>query len=153
MKPSTIKNETYLGTSYQYDDTLRVGDVQTMVYSENDAGPFDMTPEERAANRIDYDTPGRVKDVNLTKKELIEMLKVENVTNPKGTTKKLQQKCEMLGLPTKNSVKIIREGWVGKAKGALQILYERGFIDKEHHKMKYTMDGKKSLDGNIIEGS
>jgi len=112
MKTSTIKNEIYLGP-YKYEDTLSVGDVQSMVYSENDVGPFDMTPEER-----------------------------EGVLNPKGRRTKLAQQCEMLGLPTQKCIKIIKEGWVGKPKGALQILYERGFIVKEDLK-KYAMDGKK----------
>ena len=148
MKASTIKNETYLGP-YKYEDTLSVGDVQSIVYSENDVGPFDMTPEDREAKRNDIDT-GRInKHVKLKKHELKELLKAQGVANPKGRRTKLAQQCEMLGLPTEKCEKIIKEGWVGTPKGALQILYERGFIDKENLK-KYTMDGKKDLDGTII---
>jgi len=141
MKTSTIKNEIYLGP-YKYEDTLSVGDVQSMVYSENDVGPFDMTPEEREGKWNDIDT-GRIKnDVKLTKHELIKLLNNQGVLNPKGRRTKLAQQCEMLGLPTQKCIKIIKEGWVGKPKGALQILYERGFIVKEDLK-KYAMDGKK----------
>ena len=35
----------------------------------------------------------------------------------------------------------MKEGWFGKSKGVLQILWERGFIDPNDH-AKYTMKGK-----------
>ena len=51
----------------------------------------------------------------------------------------------------------MEEGWVGKPKGMLQILYERGFIDPslsaKEIKEKFSANGKKDADGNIIEGS
>jgi hypothetical protein len=148
MKSSTIKNESYLGP-YQYDDTLKVGSIQNMVYSEDDQGPFEFSPEQREATRNDIDTGKTRDDVKLTKRELIERLRDQGVVNPKGTAKKLADQCVMLGLATTKSVKVIKEGWVGKPKGALQILYERGFIDK-NNVAKYTMSGKKGEDGNII---
>jgi len=42
----------------------------------------------------------------------------------------------------------IKEGWQDKAKGLLQVLWERGLIDGANPK-KYTMGGKKDAFGNI----
>ena len=48
----------------------------------------------------------------------------------KGNRKALvAQLCEVNGLPVVERVEIVHEGWVGKPKGMLQILWERGFID------------------------
>jgi hypothetical protein len=41
----------------------------------------------------------------------------------------MQQRYEQLHLPIKKTIPIIEEGWCNKPKGALQVLYERGFID------------------------
>ena len=40
----------------------------------------------------------------------------------------------------------LQQGWEGKAKGMLQILWEQGFIDIDNLKM-YTIDGKKDAYG------
>ena len=41
-------------------------------------------------------------------------------------------------------------GWEGKAKGLLQILWERGFIDKRNLSA-YSINGKKDAHGNVNE--
>ena len=52
-------------------------------------------------------------------------------------------------LPIKN-IQIIEEGWCNKPKGALQVLYERGFIDPLCDAIKtYTMKGQKQPDGSF----
>ena len=44
--------------------------------------------------------------------------------------------------------------WEGTAKGLMQILWERGFIDDTKSVIKYyTMTGKKDILGNIIPGT
>ena len=45
------------------------------------------------------------------------------------------------------------EGWEGKPKGMLQILWERGFIDPTKKKEEYTVDGRKDRFGNVIRES
>ncbi len=48
----------------------------------------------------------------------------------------------------------IVEGWEGKPKGMLQILWERGFIDQgKMSKSDCTLKGKKDASGNIIPES
>ena len=54
--------------------------------------------------------------------------------------KKLATKC---GLPVSIKEPVIEPGWVGKPKGALQILFERGWIDKSRTHL-YSSDGRKS---------
>jgi hypothetical protein len=52
------------------------------------------------------------------------MLESENIVNPKGNLKKLQQQCKALNLPIQCNETVLIKGWVGKPKGAFQILYE-----------------------------
>ena len=84
----------------------------------------------------------------LTKKELEEQL-TNNGIEARGTAKKLQQLCKDQGLPIEIEERKIIEGWVGKLKGMLQVLWERGFID-EGNLQQYTIDGKKDAYGVLI---
>ena len=43
---------------------------------------------------------------------------------------------------------MITEGWIGRQKGALQILFERGWIDPDHIR-EYTAEGKKESVSSI----
>jgi hypothetical protein len=52
------------------------------------------------------------------------MLKQISIVNPTGNTRKLQQQCAALNLPLTCNELVIKEGWVGKPKGAFQILYK-----------------------------
>ena len=78
---------------------------------------------------------------------LIARLKADGVANPTGTKKELQQQCAIRGLPVSVQESEIAEGCVGKPKGALQVLYERGWIDPNNIK-QYTADGKK-INGKV----
>ena len=40
------------------------------------------------------------------------------------------------------------QGWEGQAKGLLQVLWERGFVNKDDYK-NFSMHGKKDQYGNI----
>ena len=55
--------------------------------------------------------------------------------------------CNLNNLATTTKIQKIEEGWVGKAKGMLQTLYERGYIDKHKishpRSMSYSKIGKK----------
>ena len=132
MRDSLIKDDTYLGI--------------------HDAGPFYFTPLRQLQQKWDYDTGKRKEIITLRKDELVELLKNEGIVDPKGTKKQMQQRCEQLHLPIKKTIQIIEEGWCNKPKGALQVLYERGFIDPLCDAIKtYTMKGKKQPDGSHDE--
>ncbi len=94
-----------------------------MYFTEDDIGPFYMTPKEREARKYDHNT-GKVCKRPILKKRMVEMLKEMSIINKSGNAKKLQQQCTVLDLPQTCSEPVIKEGWVGKPKGAFQILYE-----------------------------
>lgn len=68
-------------------------------------------------------------------------------------------KRDFQNLASQNNVSIwkraedVEEGWLGKPKGMLQILWERGFIDPgiENPKKYYTLD-RKNQEGEVEEG-
>jgi hypothetical protein len=47
----------------------------------------------------------------------------------RGSREELVKLCKQNNVPHEISSYKIREGWAGKPKGMLQILWERGFID------------------------
>ena len=65
--------------------------------------------------------------------------------NTKGKNKKeLVQLCVLHEITTVITDENFREGWEGRAKGLLQVLLERGFIDSTNLN-KYTLTGKREL--------
>ena len=82
----------------------------------------------------------------LTKDELIRSLKVKG-NDAFGNKKALREKCKKLGIPLHTQVPVIREGWLNKPKGALQVLFERGWINPDVIHL-YTAEGKKSEQPN-----
>ena len=59
-------------------------------------------------------------------------------------TKELLELCVTNGVAPFKTVAKIRKGWEGKAKGLSQVLWERGYIDK-NELQAYTLEGKKVL--------
>ena len=98
----------------------------------------------------DRDT-GKMKTHELTVSSLICKLKEFGLSDPRGTKKELQDLCKSLNISISVTEPDILEGWVGKPKGALQLLFEHGWIDLDNIKM-YTAKGKpvdsSSSDGN-----
>ena len=76
-----------------------------------------------------------------------------SLVNARGNLKDLQILCKTNNLPISCEVPIIDEGWEGKSKGMLQVLWERGFIDPEKTDQDYTVNGEKDGFGNGIEGT
>ncbi len=67
-----------------------------------------------------------------------------------GLMSDLQERAKNFNLPVEKEVDQIEEGWVGKPKGMLQVLWERGFIDPAKGWNDYTLNRKKDNFGNII---
>jgi hypothetical protein len=142
----------YLGT---HDPKLRVGDTQSFVFTDQDEGPFYLTPEERQQRKFDRPT-GKTRNVWKKKQQLVEELKAKDVPVERGMSHKLEELqgfARNNGIPLKKTNNVVDEGCIGKAKGLLQILYERGLIDPVNWQTMYTNDGKKDADGNTIPGS
>ena len=74
----------------------------------------------------------------------------------RGISVKGKNKRELADLCMANSVAItktaekIKEGWEGKAKGLLQVLWERGLIDATNAK-QYSLTGKKDAFGSVVD--
>jgi len=75
----------------------------------------------------------------------------------KGNKVKIVELCKQNNVPHTETTETINEGWMGKPKGMLQVLWERGFIDPAIELSKveafYTNDGKKDAFGNLIPGT
>ena len=70
-------------------------------------------------------------------------------TQQKGSAPRERKKvsfhlCVLRKNFTVMTVENFREGWEGRAKGLLQVLWERGFIDSTNLN-KYTLTGKREL--------
>ena len=123
--------------------TLQPGMEQQMQFGETHEGPCYMPMEERINRRLDHFT-GNKKDKLLTKAELSSELNKIGITKITGTKKEIQELCESNNIPITSSADVIVEGWVNKPKGAMQILFERGWIDPEQLP-HYTKDGKDEM--------
>jgi hypothetical protein len=67
----------------------------------------------------------------------------------KGKNKReLVQLCEQHNIAIMKTVEKIKEGWEGKTKGLLQVLWERGLIDASNVK-NYSLTGKKDDLGTV----
>ena len=152
MHSTKMKTQHYLGP---HQGILRVGDVQHMSYGIADLGPFYLSPEERAARKFDHPT-GEIRTKQKTKAELLAELDASGIGNTRGKTKvELQVLATAHGIALSYAQPVVQEGWAYKAKGLLQVLWERGFIDtiNQDPSTYYTVEGQKDAMGNTIPGT
>ena len=145
MRDSTLTSDLfgpYHTSSYQ----LQPGMVQSMQYQETDLGPCYVPPLDRLKNKYDVHI-GRTRSRNLVKSELVKNLQDAGIEKPTGCRKSLQEQCLKLGLHIKENQPVVIEGWAAKAKGSLQVLFERGWVDPTCIHL-YTSEGKKGDEGN-----
>jgi hypothetical protein len=64
------------------------------------------------------------------------------IINPCGSLKDTWVQCVVLNLPVECEHEVVKEGWVGKTKGSLQVLYERGWVEESKWK-EYSTKGRK----------
>ena len=122
--------------------TLKVGDVQQMQFKIDDVGPCWMSAAQRESSRNDRPS-GKTKMTKRNAADLKRDLQGKGVLGL-GDKKELQRLSTLNNIPIEMSVETIIEGWAGKSKGMLQILFERGYIDPT--KMdEYSVKGKKRL--------
>jgi hypothetical protein len=131
MRKSRIEHiDGYLGP---YDSILSAGVEQIMSFFPTDIGPFWMTATEQNVRRLDRARSDGVapKPRNKTKKDLAAELSVPGlVLDPsKFRLEKLQEMASAQNIPLQKIIPNIEAGWVGKQKGLLQVLWERGWID------------------------
>jgi hypothetical protein len=136
-----------------YQASLRLGDIQSMNFKENDEGPTIMNSTERLERRIDRSI-GRY-NRKRTKAELLQQLidKKDFQINQFYTKKALEDLTKNFQLDLEIEVDQIEEGWLGKPKGLYQILYEQGWINVDKPISEYSIDGKaiwKDENGNVF---
>ena len=111
---------------------LNVGETQSMVFTDTDLPPI-FDPD---APKFDQLVPGTQVTRNLIAVELREALE-EKGLNTDGKVGQLKQRATEANIPFSQTTGKTIPGYIGKAKGALQIAAERGFI---------------SLDGKLADG-
>jgi hypothetical protein len=152
MRTTVIVDEGCIGT---HDPKLAVGDTQTLVFGPEEVGPFYMTKSAREDSRDDVPT-GKYKKRKKRRSELINQLraKLVELPNRKFLIAELRGFAEMNGVVPEVEEEVLIRGWVGKQKGLLQVLHERGMLDEEKYAAKfYTISGRKDCDDAIIPGS
>jgi hypothetical protein len=87
----------------------------------------------------------------LKKDEEVVELKRKGCANPKGNKEKIEEMCRAFNIPLKKRIREIKHGWCNQPKDALQLLYERGFIDPSlpNPEKYYTIKGRKKRDGSL----
>jgi hypothetical protein len=126
-----------------------------MQFAPTDPGPCWMNRTQREDTREDRPSGKIIKSARRVA-ELKKDLQAKGVLGS-GDKKELQQLCLLNDVPISIETQGIVEGWEGKAKGMLQILFERGFIDpskivnRDISKItEYTVDGRNDAFGNLL---
>jgi hypothetical protein len=122
MRDTMIKQEH--GYLEPYLCLLNPGDTQSMVFKDTDNGPFWMSRAEQ------------------------EKTSHNKIIQDKTKTQTLRR-AEENGICSKVTSAKVVEGWEGKAKGLLQVLWERGFINATNLE-NYTMNGRQDACGILI---
>jgi hypothetical protein len=66
----------------------------------------------------------------LAKDRLLKEVKKEQGVNAKGMKAAIQAVPQEIDLPIRETTQIVAEGWKGKPKDLLQLLWERGNVDE-----------------------
>jgi hypothetical protein len=124
-----------------------------MVLQEGYLGPFDMSEADREASKFDFPT-GDTTTKKRRKDAMENNLKAKGV-RARGSRNVIVRLCKQNDIPHKITTAKIKEGWGGKPKGVLQILWERGFIDPSIEPIKATDHYTNDEDafGNLIAGT
>jgi hypothetical protein len=155
MRESTIKqHDGYLGS---HPLTINVGEIQSFTFKSTDHGPFWMSPDERELNRHDRILPlppGPPRMQNKTIAELKSELAPLGVLNDRRNyrLKELQELAEKKNIETTKVRVTEKKGWEGRAKGLLQVLWERGWIDVSQLD-RYSMEPATDENGQVLEGA
>ena len=121
-----IENETYLGP-FDHAQKLKVGQTQLMIFQDTNIGPFNLSKDERDKRKYNIETNDEREHIH-TQSFLIDQIKEKTgMKNIKGNLSKAQKIATKLNIPTKSTAKKVLEGWVGKPKGMMQVLWERAF--------------------------
>jgi hypothetical protein len=112
-----------------YSPILHPGVVQTLTFKEGDEGPFYLDPRMRESNKYDSFTGTNKKAKPFTNAELMEKLKGIGVNIGKKKRPELVELATHHWITLLHAPENMRERWMGKAKGMLQVAWERGLVN------------------------
>ena len=124
-----------------------------MIFDDQNNSPFYLNEKQKDEQLLDKPT-GVMIEKKKSRAKVVEELKRNNI-DFKGNTKQLCTRCIQAGIAIKYTEEKIIEGWFNKPKGALQILYERGWINPDllQKKGMYTKEGVRDAFGNLLPGT
>ncbi|KAI2512571.1 hypothetical protein MHU86_1790 [Fragilaria crotonensis] len=131
------------------------GELMTRFDGSNATGVFRINYQHQYFYYFTDDRPtGKTKVVERSKKVLLEALKDKGVTplqqQRRYTKKELQDFARNNGIDVVDVKEQIAPGWEGKPKGLLQVLGERGLIDRASLE-QYTLEGRKDAITGIVD--
>ena len=95
-----------------YPSILRIGDIQRMVFEEQDSGPFYLPNNHRQMRKYGRPT-GKWKVITKTKKKLkIELKEKGYVVRGHITKDKIEQLAKEHDIQLTCSVEVVEEGWL-----------------------------------------
>ena len=154
MRDTTIESvQGFLGAPNSR--CLEVGNIQSMIFKPTDSGPWYLPVDQREARRHDKPTDRR-KRVERNKKELTEALESAGVSLQQSRS---YTRPELQNLANGKSISIsfdkteIIQGWEGRPKRLLQVLWERGLLDPDKPVNWYTVDGRKDPVTGVVDTS
>ena len=135
-----------------YHSKLRIGKEEKVIFIEADDGPFYLSDNHCWNQRYDRDIDKR-QIMTKMKKEIKKELKEKgHVIRGHCGKEELDDLAKRNGIALTYKNTMVEEGWLGKPKGLLQVLWERGWID-ETKINDYSLRGKASQmdeEGNIL---
>jgi hypothetical protein len=149
MRETIIKAEDgYLGP---FPRVVNIGDALRFDFQESDDGPFWLSEEEKLSQKFDRIVGGE-RQVDKTKADLARELsqgQIHVIDPRKYKLVRLQEMARERNIDLKRNETSKKEGWVGKQKGLLQVLWERGWIDESNlHEYQVL---RKDDEGEVID--
>ena len=126
VRPTKIKEaDGYLGT-FDHPGKLKPGDVELHYFLPTDPPPR-CNP---TAPPYDVAQPGKTETTPVLLADLQKQLRDRGL-NSDGRLPDVQARCKAADppIPTTVTVPKVKEGWVGKPIGLVELLWRRGFID------------------------
>jgi hypothetical protein len=149
MRETTMEAEDgYLGP---FPRVVNVGDALRFDFQESDDGPFWLSEEEKLGQKFDRIVGGE-RQVDKTKADLARELsqgQIHVIDPRKYRLVRLQEMAGERNIDLKRNETSKKEGWVGKQKGLMQVLWERGWIDESNLQEYQVL--RKDDEGEVID--
>jgi hypothetical protein len=145
---NNVRHSTYKSKRFFWAVPTKIastgGDTQCLYFRPEDEVPFWLTPEDRERKRYDVLKEG----TKMIRKQSVQGLEQKwIIANGKAAELKKIAKNNFILTIFQEQKK--EEGWEGKPKGMLQVLWEQGWVDEQQWQ-DYTVNGKKDTLGSTI---